>query len=135
MTESNNAIDDRLNEQAGTSMIGLSVKSSLKSSQCRLVELIQQINFGLIDRLQVRDGQPVLDPPPRIVQKVKLGGDGDRGPVTTSEDYLLKSQVIELLATIAGINDGEVLRIEVKHGLPFSMEIEHRRDGSGGFRG
>jgi len=33
---------------------------------------MQRINFGRILNLSVRRGQPVLDPPPRIIREMKL---------------------------------------------------------------
>jgi hypothetical protein len=32
----------------------------------------------------------------------------------------------DLFEYIRGVDDGEIRRLEVRHGLPFSMEIEHR---------
>jgi hypothetical protein len=37
-----------------------------------------------------------------------------------------------MLQAIADLGEGEVLAIEIKHGLPFSVEIEHRPDPNGG---
>ena len=39
-------------------------KTSLTPARRRLVELMQEVNFGRIERLKVRDWEPVLDPPP-----------------------------------------------------------------------
>lgn len=33
--------------------------------------MMQEINFGRIERLIIRDGQPVLDPAPRIIRDIK----------------------------------------------------------------
>lgn len=99
-------------------------KSSLLLSQRRLLEVMQKLNFGRIEDLQVRAGEPVFSPAPRIVQKLKIGGENGPRPEIACEDFWLKSQVIELLEAIASLGDGSVLAIEVKHGLPFSVEIE-----------
>ena len=45
-------------------------KSLLPEPQSRLVEILQRLNFGRIERLLVRNGMPVFDPPPRIIQKL-----------------------------------------------------------------
>jgi hypothetical protein len=59
-----------------------------------------------------------------VIQKVKIGG--ENGPRTefSSTDFLLKKQMIELVEAIASLGEGKVLTIDVKHGLPFAVEIE-----------
>jgi len=99
-------------------------KSSLTSPQRRLVELLQTINFGQINNLRVRAGDPVLDPSPRIVRKLRLGWDNAPRRESACEDFFLKQAVLDMIATIAGIGDGQVARIEVAHGLPLFVEIE-----------
>ena len=80
-------------------------------------------------------GEPVFDPAPRVVRKLKIGGENGPRPETTRDDFLLKQQSLEMLEAIAQLGDGEVRAIEVKHGLAFAMEIEHRSARTGGRRG
>lgn len=107
-------------------------KSSLSDPQIRLVELLQKLNFGRIERLHVERGEPVFEPAPRIVQKLKMGGENGPRPEATLLDFHLKLQTIELLEAIAGIRDGQVLTIEVRNGLPFTVEIERWPGTDGG---
>jgi hypothetical protein len=100
-------------------------KSSLSEAQIRLVELLQNLNFGRIMGLHVHNGQPAFDPQPRIIQKLKMGGDNGPRPEASMSDFLLKRQTIELLETIERVRNGQTLTIEVKNGLAFSIEIEH----------
>ena len=58
----------------------LTTKSSLSDSHRRLVELMQRLNFGRIQNLVVRDGEPVFDPAPKVIQKVKIGGENGPRP-------------------------------------------------------
>ena len=102
----------------------LTTKSSLSDSRRRLVELMQRLNFGRIQNLVVRDGEPVFDPAPKVIQKVKIGGENGPRPELSCEDFLLKKQTVELLEAISDLGDGTVLIIDVKHGLPFAVEIE-----------
>ncbi len=99
-------------------------KSSLSPLRLQLVELMQRVNFGRVDGLVVRNGEPVLDPPPRVVREVKFGGDNGPHPKTSSEDFLLKSQVRDLFAQFEELGDGTIHSIEIKHGLPFRMTVE-----------
>jgi hypothetical protein len=110
-------------------------KSSLSESQRQLVELMQRLNFGRIEDLQVRGGKPVFDPAPRVVRKLKIGSENGPRPETACEDFLLKQQTREMLEAIAQLGDGEVRAIEVKHGLAFAMEIEHPSASNGSRRG
>jgi hypothetical protein len=97
----------------------------------RLVELLQEQPFCRIEHLQVRAGEPCFSPPPRVIQKLKMGADNGSRPETALPDFWLKKQVVELLETIAELGEGEIRSIEVQHGLPLIVEIERRlaRDG------
>jgi hypothetical protein len=98
-------------------------KSSLSESQRHLIELMQQLNFGRIENLVVRGGKPVFEPAPKVIQKVKIGGENGPRPEVACEDFLLKRQAVELLETIAELGEGVVLAIDVKHGQGFAMEL------------
>jgi len=102
----------------------LTTKSSLSADQARLVDLLQVTNYGYIERLKFHDGEPVFEPPPRIIEKRKMGCDNGPRPEAGLTDFWLKRQIIELLDLISDIGDGELLTIEVRGGLPFLVELE-----------
>ena len=99
-------------------------KAQLTPSQKHLVEWMQRAYYGRVESLSVRGGQPVWDPPPRLVREVKL--DGDRGPHSAigQEDFTLKAQVVELFAQMECMGDGVILLVEVRNGLPVRMVFE-----------
>jgi len=99
-------------------------KSSLAPSTARLIELMQALNYGRIETLHVRGGRPFLNPPPHVVQKLKMGGDNAARPEASYADFRLKDGVVELLQIIERLGNGEILSIEVRCGLPVSLEIE-----------
>lgn len=101
-------------------------KSSLSAAQGRLVELLQNLNFGRIEGLHVKAGEPKFEPAPRVLRKLKIGGDNGPRSETNLQDFWLKQQTVEMLEVIAEFGEGEVLSIEVKYGLPFAMELELR---------
>jgi hypothetical protein len=105
-------------------------KSSLTPALSRLVELMQALNFGRVEALVVRGGQPLFDPPPRIIQKVKIGGDNGPRPEINHADFRLKDGIVDLLAAIARLGDGEIQCIEVRCGLPVSAEIEWQSEAA-----
>jgi hypothetical protein len=43
--------------------------------------------------------------------------------------------MIEFLEYVRTIDSGEIRCLEVRHGLPFSMEVEHCQSANGGERG
>jgi hypothetical protein len=100
-------------------------KSSLSEPRRRLVEMMQGLNFGRIERLAVRRGEPVFDPAPRIIQDIKIGGENGPRPELAHDDFTLRSQVAELFEHLTRLGDGSVEIVEVKHGLPFRLVIEH----------
>jgi hypothetical protein len=102
------------------------LKSSLSKAQSDLVDLCQLHPFSRIECLLVRSGEPVFTPPPRIIQKLRMGGDNSARPESALPDFWLKRQTIELLETIAQLGEGEIRSIEIQHGLPFLVEIECR---------
>ena len=99
-------------------------KSCLSDPHRRLIETMQRLNFGRIENLPIRDGAPIFGPGARFIQKVKIGGDNGPRPEAAFDDFLLKKQTVELIETLTDLGDGMVLAIEVKHGLPFALEIE-----------
>jgi hypothetical protein len=110
-------------------------KSSLSEAQRRLVALLQWMNFGRVEHLRVRRGEPLFDPPPRVIRTLKMGADNSRRRETSFEDFWLKRQTIEMLQVIADLSEGEVLAIEVQHGLAFALEVEFRHETSTGAQG
>jgi hypothetical protein len=109
----------------------LITKSSLTPATARLIELMQALNFGRVEALTIRGGQPVFDPPPRVVQKIKMGADNGPRPEIGYNDFLLKGGIVELLEIIARLKDGEIRTIEVRFGLPVSAEVEWGPDATG----
>jgi hypothetical protein len=100
-------------------------KSSLSTPLKRLVEIFQTTNYGRVEGLRVRDGEPVFTPAPRIVKDVKLGAsDIGARPELESEDFALKREHIELVDQLRRFGSGTIECIEVKGGLPFRLMIE-----------
>ena len=86
-------------------------KSSLTEVQGRLVELLQNLNFGRIEGLRVKAGEPTFEPAPRLIQKLKMGGENGPRRETVLPDFWLKAQTIEMLEAIARIGDLSLIHI------------------------
>lgn len=100
-------------------------KSELSDPERRLLELLQEVNFGRIENLQVRGGAPVWEPVPQVIQTRKMGSSTGPRAEASLQDFWLKQPLVDLLQTIREIRDGEILTITVMHGLPHVVEIRH----------
>ena len=97
---------------------------SLSPARLRLLELMQRVNFGRIEKLRVREGEPVFDPAPEVVYQVKLDGEDDPRIEMSLGDFALKKEIVKLCRYLDKIGTGSVRRIFIKHGLPFNMEVD-----------
>lgn len=106
--------------------MNVTAKSSLSPGRRRLVELMQRVNFGRIEGLLIRRGEPVFDDdaPPRVVHEVKFGADNGARPEAAVTDFSLKQQVTDLFAQLDRFYDVRIEVLTVKHGLPFGMHVE-----------
>ena len=97
---------------------------NLSPAKQRLLRLFQAINFGRVEELEIRDGEPEFSPAPRVFVELKLdAADGPRREAQLDR-FPLRSQVERFFAQLARLNNGTVEVIEVRHGLPFRMVIE-----------
>lgn len=102
-------------------------RTSDLSPGCRsLLELIRRVNFGRIEALAVRGGEPVLHPPPRVVRAVRLAQIGPMRPEPASTQYPLKREQIALVEALAAIGTGVIETIKVHDGLPVALEIHEQ---------
>ena len=100
-------------------------KFQLTAPQQRLVEVMQELNFGRITKLTIRSGEPVLSPPPYLIQDIKIGAESGPRPETLISDFHVKREVAEMFEHLRRLHNGTVEVLEVKHGLPFKLEISH----------
>src|ERR1700682_2196257 len=105
-------------------MRSISTKASLSAPRRRLLEAMQRLNFGRIEGLATRNGEPVFQPAPRIIQDIKIGGENGPRPELTIEDFALRSAVVELFDHLSRIGDGTLESVEVKYGMPFKLVVE-----------
>jgi hypothetical protein len=109
------------------SNLGVSMnKRELSPLRQHLLEEMQNLNFGRIEKLAIRDREPVFSPPPRIVCEVKPGGESGPRPEIHLGDFQLKPEMIELFEHMDLIGHGEIDLIEVRHGLVFRLFYEKR---------
>jgi hypothetical protein len=106
-------------------------RAELSESERRLLQAIQHLEHGRFEFVKIEHSQLVLDPWPTTVRYVKFCAKTSP-PEATAEDFLLKQQVVELFEYVRSVDIGEIRILEVKNSLPFSMEIDLRRNSAGG---
>jgi len=82
--------------------------------------------FGRFELLQIKRGELVLDPWPATVRGVKLGSENAAARNRLPDDFQLQSPVAEFFEYVRTVDEGGIRCLEVRHGLPFSMEITYR---------
>jgi hypothetical protein len=113
------------------------IRSSLNPDLRRIVEIIEALRFGVIERLSIRDGVPCYEPEPQVLESIKLDSK-TAGPSSCDDAELtLKKEFVSLFDQLSRLSDG-IVNIEVRHGAPFKLEIVRRYTALGphhGFRG
>lgn len=93
-------------------------RASLPDPWRQLIDRMESLGFGSLHGVVIRDGDPVLDPKPRIIRERKYPNDNlPRTPRTV--EAVLREQVVELIGYCRQLGNGVIETLEVKHGLPF----------------
>ncbi len=103
--------------------------TQLSSARQVLVRLLQSINFGYLEHLDVRGGEPVFNPAPTVFVEVKLDTGNEPRPESDLADFELGIEVIRLLEQLDELGDGYVERIDVRYGIPRRALIERPIQG------
>ena len=96
----------------------------LLSSERAFVAAMSGLHFGRFEYLRIEHGEIVLDPWPTAVRDVKFGSHDPGAAKTPAGEFDLKPQIAEFFEYVRAVDAGEIHTLEVKSGLPFSMEIE-----------
>jgi hypothetical protein len=99
-------------------------KRDLLAARRRVVEICQEIGFGRIDGMIIRDRQPEWQPAPRIIRGILLCRDDARRQVYPRHDCALKWHFLALFRQIDGIEGTATVSITVQDGLPIRLTIE-----------
>ena len=89
-----------------------------------LVRLCQLINFGRIEDLELRRGEPVFSPAPQVFIDVRLDLEDVARPEQGLPDFAIPEEMRRLLARLDAIQDGNIERIEVRAGIPRRLIVE-----------
>ena len=103
--------------------------SQLSAPRQALVRLLQSLNFGSIECLEVRSAEPVFNPSPTVLVEVKLDSEPELRPELDLADFELRAEVTRLFAQLELLYDGSIERIDVRHGVPWRLVIERPLKG------
>ena len=95
----------------------------LTPQQCSLLEIMHVHQFGRIENITVRDGELVFEGHIKVVRLVRLGAGNGGKKTLRSDEFELKKSVRDLFAEMARVENGTVIRVEFRHGLPFLLEM------------
>lgn len=98
--------------------------SDLSPARRRLVDNIRRIGFGHIDRLRVRNGNPVWDSPPDIYSNHKYGCSDRPLPIHKQKAGELMKQFVDLFAEFDERKDFTITRLVIQDGLPLRREVK-----------
>jgi hypothetical protein len=94
----------------------------LLPSEVVFVTAMQQLEFGRFEHLQIRSGELVLDPWPVTFRDIKFATPKNVGrPELGAAE--LRPQIAEFFEYVRSGDAGEIRILEIRHGLPFAMEV------------
>jgi hypothetical protein len=108
--------------QTASTLQGPLVAQHLSPARRSLVDLMHLHQFGRIENMPIRDGQPILDSTVNVVRVARLTGNGHGTTSVAGDEFELKRPVRELFTELARLGNGTVIRLEFRHGLPFLLE-------------
>ena len=98
-------------------------KATLTPARKRLIELMQEINYGRIEKLHVRDGEPVFDPPPTVLRLFLFGKDNKPNESRGNDGFALKKKVAELFEVFDLERSLSIQELKIDNGLPIRMTV------------
>jgi hypothetical protein len=103
--------------------------SQLSAPRQALVRLLQSVNFGYLEGIEVRGCEPVFNPAPKVFVEVKLDTVSEPRPEMDLMDFELGHEVIRLVEQFDELGNGNIERIDVRYGIPRRALIERPIQG------
>ena len=98
-------------------------KAALTPARQRLVEAMQEIRYGRLEGLEVRDCEPVFEPPPRAVRQIVFGKDNGAHTARNQDRFALKRSVAELFEIFDRERSLSIQELVINDGLPVRMTV------------
>ena len=105
-------------------MTDVVTKAALTPARKRLVELMQEVNYGCGSRdFVVHDGEPVFDPPPTVLRLFLFGKDNGPNESRGNDGFALKKKVAELFEVFDRERSLSIQELMIDNGLPVRMTV------------
>jgi len=89
----------------------------------RFVQMCEEVCYGTIIDLRVRDGEPFFEPPPRTIKKYKTHRVDDVRPEASRGNFRLKEQHFGALRALSP-HKNAVAKVMVCNGVPAELSVE-----------
>ncbi len=84
---------------------------------------MQEINFGRMEELQIRDGEPIFTPPPTVLQQFLFGKENGPNANRSVDSFALKKKVAEMFDLFDREPSLSIQELIIDNGLPVRMTI------------
>jgi len=88
--------------------------------------MLQAINFGELQRIQVRDADPTFDETSVVILDVKLDKEESPRSELDLTDFALSAEVLRLMSRLDDLKNGIIHRLEIRAGVPRRLVFESR---------
>jgi hypothetical protein len=106
--------------------------SELSTSRKLLLRLCQRVNYGVIQDLEIRDSEPIFDPPQIVLTDVKLDAVKAARPEIQLADFALCQEVCRLFLLLNDLKNTMIDRVEVRGGVPRRVTFKSWPSVAGG---
>lgn len=100
--------------------------ASLSAPRRRLIHMIENARFGAIERLLVKDGEPVFGPGTILIRDRKFGKKDPSAAHEVRESPIAKMQFEQMFEEFSDMGNGEIALLEFHNGLPFKIRIREQ---------
>ncbi len=98
--------------------------SDLSAPRQALVRRCQELGFGTIRNLDVRDREPILGPKTEVVFDLKLDSDEMPRPEQSLSDFVICDEIRRLFTLLDALGDGAIDHVEVRAGIPRRVQFK-----------
>lgn len=98
-----------------------------RSERMFMVEM-QRLGYGRFESVRIESGELLMEPAPTVIRSIKFGSSTINRPKEVDGEFQLKAETAQLFQFVRGVDAGEILSLEVRGGIPFSMEIAESQD-------
>jgi hypothetical protein len=98
--------------------------SALSPARQTLVRVSQAVNFGELQNIQVRNGDPIFDDTSLVILDAKLEKDELPRQELNLVDFVLCAEVSRLMSRLDELKNGKIKSLEVRAGIPRRLVFE-----------